>query len=75
MNPTIASIADELLARSDGKDRFIVALAGPPGAGKSFRSAWLADSSMSVCRASPKWCLWMATTTTTPCSSPWGCWR
>ncbi|MBY5924863.1 nucleoside triphosphate hydrolase [Halomonas denitrificans] len=42
MTPTIASIADELLARSDGKDRFIVALAGPPGAGKSFRSAWLA---------------------------------
>ena len=42
MTPTMEAIADELLTRSEGRARYIVALAGPPGAGKSFRSAWLA---------------------------------
>jgi pantothenate kinase len=42
--PSITSLADvtrQILDAADGRDRFLVALAGPPGAGKSFRSEQL----------------------------------
>lgn len=42
MNPSIETMAEHLLEQSAGRRRYMVALAGPPGAGKSFRSAWLA---------------------------------
>ncbi|WP_417330859.1 nucleoside triphosphate hydrolase [Halomonas cupida] len=42
MNPSIDAMAERLLEQAEGCRRYIVALAGPPAAGKSFRSAWLA---------------------------------
>lgn len=41
MNPNIHDMAVRLLEAATGRQRFIVALAGPPGAGKSFLSEWL----------------------------------
>nr|WP_300311290.1 nucleoside triphosphate hydrolase [Halomonas sp.] len=41
MNLSIDSVAERLIAAAEGRKRYIVALAGPPGAGKSYRSAWL----------------------------------
>ncbi|QEM83295.1 nucleoside triphosphate hydrolase [Halomonas binhaiensis] len=41
MNLSIDSVAERLMAAAEGRKRYIVALAGPPGAGKSYRSAWL----------------------------------
>ncbi|CCF21618.1 putative kinase [Pseudorhizobium banfieldiae] len=35
MTPPIKDVAADLLARADGRTRFVVAIAGPPGAGKS----------------------------------------
>lgn len=35
MNLTLAAIADEVIEKADGFQRFLVAIAGPPGAGKS----------------------------------------
>ncbi|MDX5376751.1 MAG: nucleoside triphosphate hydrolase [Halomonas sp.] len=41
MNPNIHDMAVRLLEAAENRKRFIVALAGPPGAGKSFLSEWL----------------------------------
>ncbi|MDI4639100.1 MULTISPECIES: nucleoside triphosphate hydrolase [Halomonadaceae] len=41
MNPNIHDMAARLLEASMHRQRFIVALAGPPAAGKSFLSEWL----------------------------------
>lgn len=41
MNPNIHDMAVRLLEAAENRRRFIVALAGPPGAGKSFLSEWL----------------------------------
>ncbi|MCE8019464.1 nucleoside triphosphate hydrolase [Halomonas sp. MCCC 1A11036] len=41
MNPNIHDMAVRLLEATENRQRFIVALAGPPGAGKSFLSEWL----------------------------------
>ena len=41
MNSAVESLAADLLARSAGRDRFIFAIAGPPGAGKSTLAAAL----------------------------------
>ncbi|MCE8023444.1 nucleoside triphosphate hydrolase [Billgrantia aerodenitrificans] len=41
MNPNIHDMAVRLLETAENRQRFIVALAGPPGAGKSFLSEWL----------------------------------
>ncbi|MCE8015965.1 nucleoside triphosphate hydrolase [Halomonas sp. MCCC 1A17488] len=41
MNPNIHDMAVRLLEAAENRQRFIVALAGPPGAGKSFLSEWL----------------------------------
>ena len=35
MSMTLAAIADSIIEKADGSKRFIVAIAGPPGAGKS----------------------------------------
>ncbi|MFC3282686.1 nucleoside triphosphate hydrolase [Litchfieldella rifensis] len=41
MNPNIHDMAVRILEAAGNRQRFIVALAGPPGAGKSFLSEWL----------------------------------
>ncbi|WP_163558661.1 nucleoside triphosphate hydrolase [Halomonas sp. NO4] len=41
MTPNIHGVAERVLAAADDRRRFIVALAGPPAAGKSFLSGWL----------------------------------
>ena len=41
MNPNIHDMASRLLNAAANNKRFIVALAGPPAAGKSFLSEWL----------------------------------
>jgi pantothenate kinase len=41
---TVAEIAATIKERAKGADRFVVALAGPPGAGKSTLSELLADA-------------------------------
>ncbi|MDN3554600.1 nucleoside triphosphate hydrolase [Halomonas maura] len=41
MNPNIHDMAVRLLEAATGRERFIVALAGPPAAGKSLLSEWL----------------------------------
>ena len=35
MNPSVDDLAQQVAERASGRDRFVVALAGPPGAGKS----------------------------------------
>jgi pantothenate kinase len=35
MNPSVEDLAQHVAERASGRDRFVVALAGPPGAGKS----------------------------------------
>jgi len=35
MNPSVEDLAQQVAERASGRDRFVVALAGPPGAGKS----------------------------------------
>ena len=44
MTPDLVSLSHQLLDAAEGKARFMVALAGPPGAGKSYRSALLCDA-------------------------------
>lgn len=41
MTPNIHEVAERVLAAAGESRRFIVALAGPPAAGKSFLSGWL----------------------------------
>ncbi|GGY06018.1 nucleoside triphosphate hydrolase [Litchfieldella qijiaojingensis] len=41
MNPDIHDMAVRILEAAGNRRRFVVALAGPPGAGKSFLSEWL----------------------------------
>ncbi|EPC02060.1 fructose transporter [Litchfieldella anticariensis FP35 = DSM 16096] len=41
MNPNIHDLAVRILEAAGNRQRFVVALAGPPGAGKSFLSEWL----------------------------------
>ena len=47
MSATIEEIAGDLVRRADGAKRFLVAIAGPPGAGKST----MADSLAAALRA------------------------
>lgn len=44
MSPDLVSLSHQLLDAAEGKPRFMVALAGPPGAGKSYRSALLCEA-------------------------------
>ncbi|PCF95002.1 nucleoside/nucleotide kinase family protein [Vreelandella nigrificans] len=44
MIPDLATLSCQLIQAADGKSRYLVALAGPPGAGKSYRSALLCDA-------------------------------
>lgn len=44
MTLTLASLTDDVLARADRSRRYIVAIAGPPGAGKSTLADALRDS-------------------------------
>ncbi|WAM49547.1 nucleoside/nucleotide kinase family protein [Vreelandella venusta] len=44
MTPDLVSLSHQLLDAAEGNARFMVALAGPPGAGKSYRSALLCDA-------------------------------
>ena len=44
MSPDLVSLSHQLLDAADGKARWMVALAGPPGAGKSYRSALLCEA-------------------------------
>jgi pantothenate kinase len=41
---SVSEIAVKIAERAEGRDRFVVALAGPPGAGKSTLSQLLADA-------------------------------
>lgn len=43
MNISVGTIADQILARAEGARRFITAIAGPPGAGKSTLSEALLE--------------------------------
>jgi len=52
MIPSIDQINERILLGAEGRARYIVALAGPPGAGKSFRSAWLARALNERCPGS-----------------------
>ena len=45
---SVKSLADEILKRAVVSGRFIVAIAGPPGAGKSTLSETLAEASYPV---------------------------
>lgn len=44
MTPDIETLSRQLIQAAEGKSRYLVALAGPPGAGKSYRSALLCDA-------------------------------
>lgn len=44
MYPELQDIARQISEAASGRRRFIVALAGPPGAGKSYRSELLSDA-------------------------------
>lgn len=44
MNATIERIAVDVIGRADGTSRFLIAIAGPPGAGKSTMADDLADA-------------------------------
>lgn len=44
MTPDLDSLASQLIGAAEGMPRYLVALAGPPGAGKSYRSAQLCDA-------------------------------
>ncbi len=44
MNPDLASLSHQLIHAAEGKARFMVAIAGPPGGGKSYRSELLCDA-------------------------------
>jgi pantothenate kinase len=41
---SLTEIAESVIAAAEGRDRFLVALAGPPGAGKSYRSEQLCQA-------------------------------
>lgn len=44
MTPSLADVADEIVRRAAGHARFLVAIAGPPGAGKSTVAETLVDA-------------------------------
>lgn len=44
MSPDVVSLSRQLLDAAQGQARYMVALAGPPGAGKSYESALLCDA-------------------------------
>lgn len=44
MHPDLGSLRRQLTQAAEGKARYVVALAGPPGAGKSYRSELLCDA-------------------------------
>ena len=44
MSPDLDTLAEQLIRAAEGASRYLVALAGPPGAGKSYRSAQLCDA-------------------------------
>ena len=44
MTPDLDSLASQIVAAAEGASRYLVALAGPPGAGKSYRGAQLCDA-------------------------------
>lgn len=43
MTPELQALAQRIMRTAEGHDRFVVALAGPPGAGKSYRSERLRE--------------------------------
>lgn len=43
MTPELQALAQRIMRAAEGLDRFVVALAGPPGAGKSYRSERLRE--------------------------------
>lgn len=50
LRPDIAGLANEILLRAEGRERFLVGIAGPPGAGKStFAQALITALPHSVC--------------------------
>ncbi|RCW27127.1 fructokinase [Ciceribacter lividus] len=44
MTPSLADVADEIIRRATARARFLVAIAGPPGAGKSTVAETLVDA-------------------------------
>lgn len=44
MTPDLDALADQIIHAAEGASRYLVALAGPPGAGKSVRGQWLCDA-------------------------------
>ena len=44
MSPDLDTLAEQLICAAEGASRYLVALAGPPGAGKSYRSVLLCDA-------------------------------
>ena len=44
MTPDLDVLADQIIHAAEGASRYLVALAGPPGAGKSVRGQWLCDA-------------------------------
>lgn len=44
MTPELDSLARQIICSAEGASRYLVALAGPPGAGKSYRSALLCEA-------------------------------
>ncbi|MGP9795899.1 nucleoside/nucleotide kinase family protein [Halomonas sp. 86] len=44
MTPELDSLARQIIGSAEGASRYLVALAGPPGAGKSYRSALLCEA-------------------------------
>ncbi|MGP9766061.1 nucleoside/nucleotide kinase family protein [Halomonas sp. AOP13-D3-9] len=44
MSPDLDTLASQIIGAAEGASRYLVALAGPPGAGKSYRSAQLCDA-------------------------------
>ncbi|MEL7964784.1 nucleoside/nucleotide kinase family protein [Vreelandella neptunia] len=44
MTPDLDALAHQIIRAAEGASRYLVALAGPPGAGKSYRSVQLCDA-------------------------------
>ncbi len=66
---SLDALAAEIRARAEGRARFVFAIAGPPGAGKStLAEALLAALDGRDAGARRRWCRWTAITSTTRCS-------